>query len=286
MQRIRIKLVIALAAAAPLVLVPAAQAANLAPNPGFETDCSGVPCNWSTGGFLPAGMLTRSTTVFHTGTASAELASSGLSDPSLSFSSDCVTVAAGTYNAQFWYLTGSMDNVGNVAFTATPYTGAGCTSAGTNVDISATSVNDGAWHSVTGTMTLPTGTVGMRLSLSLGCNVTCISSNAWFDDVIFQTEPLAAELASFTAVPTAAGVRLRWRTGTNADTLGFYVFRQHAGRRVRVDKRLIPAKGSLSGARYSFLDRRAPRGRLTYRLQAVGSDGSRTWYGPARMVER
>jgi hypothetical protein len=41
----------------------------------------------------------------------------------------------------------------------------------------------------------------------------------------------------------------------------------------------VRARGSVAGARYSLLDRRAPRGKLTYRLQAVGTDGSRTWYG-------
>jgi hypothetical protein len=39
-------------------------------------------------------------------------------------------------------------------------------------------------------------------------------------------------------------------------------------------------------ARYSFLDRRAPQGRLLYRLQAVGMDGARTWFGQVSVVRR
>jgi hypothetical protein len=35
----------------------------------------------------------------------------------------------------------------------------------------------------------------------------------------------------------------------------------------------------VSGARYAFLDARAPRAKLVYLLQAVGVDGSRTWNG-------
>jgi hypothetical protein len=40
----------------------------------------------------------------------------------------------------------------------------------------------------------------------------------------------------------------------------------------------------LAGARYSFLDRTAPHGKLTYRLQAVAADGSRIWYGRASVT--
>jgi len=57
------------------------------------------------------------------------------------------------------------------------------------------------------------------------------------------------------------------------------VYWERSGKRVRVDRRTIAAKGSVAGARYSFLDRRAPKGKVRYRLQAVGTDGSRTWYG-------
>jgi len=37
---------------------------------------------------------------------------------------------------------------------------------------------------------------------------------------------------------------------------------------------VIPARGSVFGARYSYVDRRAPHAKLTYRLQTVGTDGS------------
>jgi hypothetical protein len=103
-------------------------------------------------------------------------------------------------------------------------------------------------------------------------------SGGWTLDI--TTQAVAVTVAGISARTTKAGVLVRWRTGTEADTLGFHLYRERAGKRVRVDRRLIPAKGSVSGARYSFLDRRAPHGKLRYRLQAIGKDGSREWFGP------
>ena len=84
------------------------------------------------------------------------------------------------------------------------------------------------------------------------------------------------------AIAGAKGVTVRWRTASEVDLLGFNVYRQVDGRRLRVNARLIAAHGA--GA-YAFLDRRAPRARpLRYWLQAVNLDGSRRWYGPARLA--
>jgi hypothetical protein len=112
------------------------------------------------------------------------------------------------------------------------------------------------------------------------CETGSCGSTPIICDVNVESELLAVTISSFKAVKSHRGVLVRWRTGTEADMLGFHLYRERAGRRVRVDKRLIPANGSISGARYSFLDRRAPHGKLRYRLQAVGIDGSREWFGP------
>jgi len=55
---------VALAAAVVLGVAPSAQATtNIVPNPVFETDCAGVPCNWIAGTQV---MIARDTTIFHT----------------------------------------------------------------------------------------------------------------------------------------------------------------------------------------------------------------------------
>ena len=78
---------------------------------------------------------------------------------------------------------------------------------------------------------------------------------------------------------------MRWRTGTEADELGFNVYRQQGGRRVRVNRRLLPALGGVSGRSYSFLDRQAPRHTaVRYWLQDVSQSGARAWHGPVRVA--
>ena len=96
----------------------------------------------------------------------------------------------------------------------------------------------------------------------------------------------AAVAAVLRGAPTATagprGVSVRWRTASEVELLGFNVYRQVKGRRVRVNTRVIAAHGA--GA-YAFLDRSAPRaGPLRYWVQAVNRDGSRRWFGPARVT--
>ena len=91
----------------------------------------------------------------------------------------------------------------------------------------------------------------------------------------------AVTFRSLAASQTGRGVLVRWRTASELDSLGFHVYREVNGRRVRISSRLIVAKGSGS---YSFLDRRAPKGTsVRYWIQEVAVDGSRIWYGPARV---
>lgn len=94
--------------------------------------------------------------------------------------------------------------------------------------------------------------------------------------------PTAVQMRRVTAVRLGKNVRLRWRTASEAGTIGFNVFRERAGARVRATQKLIPARGRVSGGSYSWLDRRPGRS-SRYWLQSVGSDGSRSWYGPVRV---
>jgi hypothetical protein len=98
----------------------------------------------------------------------------------------------------------------------------------------------------------------------------------------FLTAPSAVQLMRFTASKAGKDVRLRWRTASEAGTIGFNVFRGRAGARIRVSHRLIPARSSVSGGSYSWLDRR-PGSSSRYWLQIVDADGSTSWYGPARV---
>lgn len=103
---------------------------------------------------------------------------------------------------------------------------------------------------------------------------------------ISYTVTTAVTVRSLSATATAGGVRVRWSTASERDSLGFRVYRQVNRARVRISG-LLPARGGTAAASYSFLDRRAPKGSsVRYWIQEVGVDGSRSWYGPARVSRR
>ena len=94
---------------------------------------------------------------------------------------------------------------------------------------------------------------------------------------IGNANPSAVAFRSGSAVRTKAGVVVRWKTASEVDTLGFNVYRLVNGKLVHANKHLI----LVHGGAYSFVDRKAPSARnLRYRIQAVHTDGSRSWFGP------
>ena len=99
--------------------------------------------------------------------------------------------------------------------------------------------------------------------------------------------PTAVLLKSFTAGRTKTGAVLRWRTAAEANVLGFHVYRTSAGKRTKVTRALIRAKGGATrGASYAVVDRRAGRGPAQYRLQFVTLEGRRSWSPPASLRAR
>jgi hypothetical protein len=100
--------------------------------------------------------------------------------------------------------------------------------------------------------------------------------------------PTAARMTSFSAAPAKKGVTVRWRTASEVDTLGFNVYRKTSSGTLRkVNRALIAAKGAVTGASYRFVDRSTRAGVVyTYRLQLVDVDGTRSWYGSARVRAR
>ena len=101
--------------------------------------------------------------------------------------------------------------------------------------------------------------------------------------VLTITSPTAVSFASASATRTAKGVLVRWRTGTEAELLGFRVYRSRGHSWQRLTRSLIAAKGSVSGHSYGFLDRTARRGvSPQYRIRAVNRDGTAAWFGPVR----
>ena len=100
-----------------------------------------------------------------------------------------------------------------------------------------------------------------------------------------SAQSTAVRVASMSATRSPQAILVRWRTASEVDTLGFHVYRQVNGKRVRANRTLIAAKGS---GGYSFRDRRAPKGKsiTRYWIQEVALDGSRSWHGPVRVGAR
>jgi len=100
-------------------------------------------------------------------------------------------------------------------------------------------------------------------------------------------DPTPVLLRSFRAARQGDHVEVRWTTTSEAQTLGFRLWRGPAGVNVvafaQVGDGLIPAHtpGSPAGSTYRFVDEDAAiAGTPAYRLQEIFLDGSDAWYGP------
>jgi len=96
-------------------------------------------------------------------------------------------------------------------------------------------------------------------------------------------------LASFTATRLPDGkVRLDWRTGYEVDNVGFRVYREQNGKRVRINSSMVPGTAVIGGGRgkgeqtYTWSDTKIPSdgGPVQYWLEDVDLKGKSTWHGP------
>ncbi|MFN2467536.1 MAG: choice-of-anchor B family protein [Gaiellaceae bacterium] len=104
-----------------------------------------------------------------------------------------------------------------------------------------------------------------------------------------KMSPTAVDVLSFRARAAGRSVTLTWRTGAELDTVGFDVRRSGAGRSVKVNRTLVPAKGlaRAGGAAYRLVDRNLrPGAAYGYRLQAVTKDGTRVWQASTKVRVR
>jgi hypothetical protein len=273
--------VVAVASALVLGVAPSAQATtNVVPNPGFESDCAGVPCDWSAAG---GATILRDTSTFHSGLASLKVSGSANTTPVAT--TGCIPLSPGDHAASFWH-NYTLTNLDSSPVLAADFSDmANCsTFLGSDVLVSG---NPGSWLQATGTLTAPPGTVAATFLFQFHCT-TDGACSANFDDVDVEAELLAVTLSSFSARRLHKGVVVRWRTGSEVDSLGFNVYRQRGGHRVRLNRHVIPAlsltRGGVSGGSYSYRDRHPPKHRaLRYWLQEVAVDGTRTWHGPVRV---
>jgi hypothetical protein len=278
----RLVLVVGLGVALALGVASSAQAANQVPNPGFETACGSVPCNWTA---LPVSTITRDTVNPHLGSASIAITSSG-TPAQIGALSDCFSISPATlYSIDGWYRTTSTDSH-EIVLGLEQFSDAACSNVlliGGTFTFSV--VTTGAWTFLGGQDTTDAAAHSAWLVPQDVCTTTCpVGTTVNFDDLDVSAPPLAVTVSSFSARRSHKGVVLRWRTGSEVDELGFNVYRKQGSRRIRVNRRLLSALGVLAGTSYSFTDRHAPHRALQYLLQDVSKSGARTWHGPVRVA--
>ena len=277
-----------------------AQAANIAPNPDFANCTGGVPDGWSASATAGSRIACVSDgNGDATGVRLDDVTDTVFIETMVSACIPTGSIAAGPTAASFAYKSqiilpglGFAQVVPSSSLTATFFSSTDCSGTAlatpdNNVDNSAPGSRPwNTWLTESGTITVPTGTASMTLSFSysVGVGQTGIG-DLFVDDIVFDaTTSTAVTFRSLSAARGANGVTVRWRTASEIGTLGFHVYREVNGKRVRANAKLVAAKGRGS---YSFLDRRAPRGKaVRYWIQEVALDGTRSWHGPAAVGRR
>ena len=95
-----------------------------------------------------------------------------------------------------------------------------------------------------------------------------------------------AAIVSLQATDTCPGTSIAWQTGYEIDALGFNVYREQGGQRVRLNASLLPAKGIAGGGGYSyqFADAVSADPSRSYWVEEVRFSLGSDWYGPVGPV--
>ena len=131
---------------------------------------------------------------------------------------------------------------------------------------------------------LSAGTTYILVTTTYGVGDTGVYTNQISGPGSVSLGTVAVRMRSLSAVRSARGALVRWRTASEFDLAGFNVYRTVNGRRLRLGKRLIAASAGASGRSYSDLDRGLRRRAARYWIQAVNLDGTFGWFGPARVA--
>jgi uncharacterized repeat protein (TIGR01451 family) len=133
-------------------------------------------------------------------------------------------------------------------------------------------------------------------TLSLAVNSASVTESQ-ADDLLannFATQsetietPTGVKLESFTAGAASGAALLSWKTGGETRNLGFNVYREVNGQRVRANSSLIAGSALImrhtmeqhTAKTYSWIDRSAGANLGLYWLEDVDLNGTRTFHGP------
>ncbi|MGH7701794.1 MAG: hypothetical protein ACREMO_01780, partial [Gemmatimonadales bacterium] len=131
-------------------------------------------------------------------------------------------------------------------------------------------------------------------SVTMSWTVTSIVRWAIVGVSLKPANATAVKLASFTAAQHGGGrVLLEWRSGYEVNNLGYHLYREQGGERVRLTPELVAGSALFAGAGtaltagrgYTWWDAQpAGSGPVQYWLEDVDLNGTRTWHGPVTPV--
>jgi len=120
------------------------------------------------------------------------------------------------------------------------------------------------------------------------------SGSTYYYVAFLRSVPTAVKLISVSASSYRPGaLHLEWETGYEVDNLGFHVYREKGGERVRITPELIGGSALFAGGKteltagrsYSWWDILPEgTGQVQYWLEDVDLNGQRTWHGPVSPV--
>lgn len=117
------------------------------------------------------------------------------------------------------------------------------------------------------------------------------NSKEWYARITVKENlnPTIIVLLEFNGVSQNGNVNITWKTGSETDTLGFYICRadQQNGPYQRMNERIIPSQGSpTSGADYSYQDTPSQTGEYFYRLESVDTQSRSTYHPPISVTHQ
>ena len=165
-----------------------------------------------------------------------------------------------------------------------------CSQAGGTVTCPLGTMASGATATITITVTAVTrGSVTNTASVTANQPDPVVGNNSASNSpATLIVSPTRVKLESFTATTSSEGVRLLWKTGGEERNLGFNVYREDNGNRVRLNPSLIAGSAlrirngleQHAAKTYGWIDRFAGAGGHFYWLEDVDLQGTRTLHGP------
>lgn len=163
-----------------------------------------------------------------------------------------------------------------------------CSQSGGIVTCNITSLSNGSNATITITVTAGSPAIVTNTAVAAGNEPDPNIANNTSSVTTTITYPSSVKLESFNALSVPAGVLLVWRTGAEQHNLGFNVYREENGQRVRLNPALIAGSALIfrrslarhGGKRYAWVDHNPASAGGWYWLEDVDLDGTRTLHGP------